>query len=312
MRRTDAIHFALMLASVGLAYFLPFELVLLSYVILGPAHYLTEISWLHDRSYFLPHRAVALALVAVAIAASFLESPFWYGVAVWVALIVCAVLAAARTALQGMLLLMAATAVTIFLANRSSGFAVVGVLLPTLIHVSLFTLVFMSLGAARSRSLAQFGLVAVYLGAIVLIVASPPSSATVIPSLAEFAQESFGNVPQALGQALGIPTLKLDARLTGLLSFVYTYHYLNWFIKAEVIRWADVPKSRLMVVAAFSVGATALYFYDYRLGFAVLLSLSLTHVLLEFPLNSLSVRQLGALAGESLLRRHRRTRPSQA
>jgi hypothetical protein len=36
MRRTDAVHFALMLAALGLSYLLPFELVLLSYVFLGP------------------------------------------------------------------------------------------------------------------------------------------------------------------------------------------------------------------------------------------------------------------------------------
>jgi hypothetical protein len=42
------------------------------------------------------------------------------------------------------------------------------------------------------------------------------------------------------------------------------------------------------------------------LGFELLLSLSLTHVLLEFPLNSVSFRQLGALVGESVMQRARR------
>ena len=54
MRRADTIHAGLLLASLALAYVLPFELLLLSYAILGPAHYFTEISWLHDRRYFLP------------------------------------------------------------------------------------------------------------------------------------------------------------------------------------------------------------------------------------------------------------------
>jgi hypothetical protein len=306
MRRTDAIHFALMLAAVALSYLLPFELVLLSYVFLGPAHYLTEISWLHDRDYFLPHRGIALTLIVVALAVSFVENAYWFGVVVWTAFIVCALLSGARTALQGMILVIAAVAATMFLANHGPGFAIVGVLLPTLVHVSLFTLVFMVLGAARSRSPAQFGLVAAYLVAIVLIMAVPPSAATTIPALARLAHDSFGNVPQALGYALGMPDLKLDARLTGLLSFVYTYHYLNWFIKAEVIRWTDVPKSRLALIAALSIAATGFYFYDYVLGFALLLSLSLTHVLLEFSLNSVSLRQLGALAGESMMQRSRR------
>jgi hypothetical protein len=299
MHRTDLAHFVLLAAAAGLTYVLPFELVLLSYVFLGPAHYLTEISWLHDRKYFLPHRGIALALIVVALAVSFVENAFWFGVIVWIAFLVCALLAGARTALQGMILVIMALAATIFLYSHGPGFAIVGVLLPTLVHVSLFTLVFMVLGAARSRSRAQFGLVLAYLAALALIVAVPPSAATAIPALATLAHDSFGNVPQALGYALGMPGLKLDARLTGLLSFVYTYHYLNWFIKAEVIRWADVPKSRLALMAALSGAATAFYFYDYVLGFALLLSLSLTHVLLEFPLNSVSIRQLGALAGDN-------------
>jgi hypothetical protein len=299
MHRTDLVHFALLAAAAGLTYVLPFELVLLSYVFLGPAHYLTEISWLHDRKYFLPHRGIALALIVVALAVSFVEDAFWFGVVVWIAFIVCALLAGARTALQGMILVIVALAATIFLYSHGPGFAIVGVLLPTLVHVSLFTLVFMVLGAARSRSPAQFGLVSAYLAALALIVTVPPSAATAIPALATLAHDSFGNVPQALGYALGMPGLKLDARLTGLLSFVYTYHYLNWFIKAEVIRWADVPKSRLALMAALSCAATAFYFYNYVLGFALLLSLSLTHVLLEFPLNSVSIRQLGALAGDN-------------
>jgi hypothetical protein len=305
MRRTDVVHFALMLAAFALAYLLPFELVLLSYVFLGPAHYLTEISWLHDRNYFLPHRGIALALIVVALAASFVQNPTWFGVVVWLAFIICVLFAGARTALQGVIVMMAALAATAYLAGHSPGFAIVGVLLPTIIHVSLFTLVFMALGAARSRSTAQFGLVAAYLVAIILIMAVPPSSATAIPALAKLAHESFGNVPQALGYAIGVPNLQLDARLTGLLSFVYTYHYLNWFIKADVIRWADVPRWRLALVAGCSIAATAFYFYDYVLGFALLLGLSLTHVLLEFPLNSVSFRQLGALAGESLMQRRR-------
>ena len=133
MRRTDAVHFALMFAAIGLSYILPFELVLLAYVFLGPAHYLTEISWLHDRKYFLPHRGVALALIVVALAVSFVENAYWFGVVVWTAFIVCALLAGTRTALQGMILLMAAAAATIFLASRGPGFAIIGVLLPTLI-----------------------------------------------------------------------------------------------------------------------------------------------------------------------------------
>ena len=51
-----------------------------------------------------------------------------------------------------MVLFIAAIALTAFmLASRFSP-AALGILLPTLIHVSLFTLVFMALGALRSGS----------------------------------------------------------------------------------------------------------------------------------------------------------------
>src|SRR5207253_5587523 len=56
-QRLDAINYAnaaLMLASCAAAFLLPFELFLFVYAVLGPLHYLTQISWLHDRDYFVP------------------------------------------------------------------------------------------------------------------------------------------------------------------------------------------------------------------------------------------------------------------
>jgi hypothetical protein len=42
-----------MLLASCLAIVIPFELVLLSYAVLGPAHYLTEISWLSGNNFSL-------------------------------------------------------------------------------------------------------------------------------------------------------------------------------------------------------------------------------------------------------------------
>ena len=58
--------------------------------------------------------------------------------------------------------------------------AVLGVLLPTLIHVSLFTLVFMTLGAYRSGAKVQWLLVVLYLSAIALILIAPPRALGVL------------------------------------------------------------------------------------------------------------------------------------
>ena len=306
MRTINAVHLGLMLAALAITYLVPFELLLLSYVVLGPAHYFTEISWLHDRKYFLPHRNVAFGLAGVAVVAALIDNASWFGFVIWMAFVACALLTT-TTAAQSAALTIVALGVTAMMALNGSSLAVVGILLPTLIHVSLFTLAFMTLGAYRSGSKAQALLVAVYLMAIGIILVEPPSAATQIPAFAKAGQEYFGNVGPALGRLLGIANLRLDTRLTSLLAFVYTYHYLNWFIKADVIRWAEIPRSRLALVVAASAASTALYFYNYAFGFTVLLALSLVHVVLEFPLNNLAFRQLGTAVGQEFTQRlHRR------
>jgi hypothetical protein len=270
--------------------------------VLGPAHYATEISWLHDRKYFVPQRGVAVALAAVAIIAALIENASWFGFVMWAAFVLCVLIAATTTAMQGVLFVIAAIGVTAALAMHGASLAVLGVLLPTLIHVSVFTLVFMTLGAYRSGARMQWVLVALYVASILLILLAPPSAATLIPSFAKAGESYFANVAPALGRLLGIPDLRLDTRLTSLLAFVYTYHYLNWFIKAEIIHWNRMTKQRLVLVIAASAASTALYFYDYAFGFTVLLAFSLAHIVLEFPLNGLALRQLGAAIGQSAVK----------
>jgi hypothetical protein len=301
--RGNIAHLLLLLAALALSYLLPFELFVLSYAVLGPAHYLTEISWLHDRRYFLPHRVIAAVLCAVAFAAMFIADAFWLGIVVCFSFVACAILAIAPTQRRMWTSLAAAGVAFVVLGQLDAPFRIAWVLLPTLIHVSLFTLFFMTAGAHRSKSPTQFALVAIYLAAVALILVIPPSGATVIPKLGAIGKEYFGDIAPALGSVFGVPDLKFDARITGLLSFVYTYHYLNWFIKADVIRWAAVPRPRLIGIAMLSLSATGLYFFNYAYGFMVLLLLSLIHVLLEFPLNSLCMRQLGAAVGAGFMRR---------
>src|SRR4051812_26706632 len=301
MRLTDAAHLGLMLAALVASYLVPFELLLLSYVVLGPAHYASEISWLHDRKYFLPQRGIAIALAITAIIAALIDNASWFGFVMWAAFVACALLAATTTALQSTMLFMGAFALTGIMLSNGATMAVVGILLPTLVHVSLFTLVFMMLGAFRSGQKMQWVLVALYLAAIALILLAPPSAAARVPSFAAAGHDYFANVGPALGRLFGIPDLLLDTKLTSLLAFVYTYHYLNWFIKAEVIRWNAMSGGRIALVVAASVASTALYFYDYAFGFTVLLALSLAHIVLEFPLNSLALRQLaGAISGSAV------------
>ena len=296
MRRTDIVHVGLLLASLALAYVLPFELLLLSYAVLGPAHYFTEISWLHDRSYFLPHRGIAVVLAAVALGAMFMASSYWLGVLLWCVFVGCAILAVTPAPRRAALYSVIALALTGMLVASDTPFELAAVLLPTFIHVCIFTLIFMTLGAVRAKSTVQFAIVGVYLAMIGVILVLPPGQHTVIPAFARLGQSYFGSVAPALGSLFGVPGLQFGGRITGLLSFVYTYHYLNWFIKADVIRWAQIPRARLAAIAVLSAASTGLYLYNYAIGMLVLLLISLLHVLLEFPLNGLSLRQLAGAA----------------
>ena len=305
MPRADAIHLGLMAAALVLAYVLPFELLLLSYAILGPVHYLTEISWLHQRRYFLLWPWLASALVILAVAA--INTTSWQasGLMIWSALLLAAVAAIPMRWFARAVIAAVAVALTWAIFTQDIFIAITAALIPTVIHVSLFTLVFMIVGAHRARSWSQAALIGIYLAAIALIFVLPPGAPIRWLHFDEIGWRYFAAVAPALGKFIGIPDWHVDQRFAGLLSFVYTYHYLNWFIKADVIRWRDVPTWRLVGVTVLGIAATALYFYDYALGFRVLLFLSLLHVLLEFPLNALSFRQLGGILLSGVQRRVR-------
>ncbi|HEY1612064.1 MAG TPA: hypothetical protein VGF97_00040 [Rhizomicrobium sp.] len=295
MRRADLIHLGLLLVSLAMAYVLPFELLLLSYIVLGPAHYFTEISWLHDRSYFMPTRIFAIVLAAAALGGMFIAHPYWSGVLLWCCFLAAGLAALGLSLRRSLMLGVVAATATILMVMAGAPFRIVGILLPTLIHVSIFTLAFMTLGALRSRSPIQFALIGAYLAAIAAIPIAPPSAATVIPVFAKLGQDFFGDIAPSLGRLFGVPDLQFAGRITGLLSFVYTYHYLNWFIKADVTRWANIPRRRLIGVVVLSAASTGLCFYNYTIGITVLLLVSLLHVLLEFPLNTIAIRDLAAM-----------------
>lgn len=78
------------------------------------------------------------------------------------------------------------------------------------------------------------------------------------------------------------------------IAFAYTYHYFNWFSKASIIRWHEVPRLRLAVIATLWLASIALYAHDYQLGVRWLLFLSVLHVLLEFPLDHKTLLAIGS------------------
>ena len=67
VERIDYINIALLVVSCIMAFIVPFELFLFAYGVLGPLHYLTEISWLHDKNYYSTDRRDVILLVVVSL-----------------------------------------------------------------------------------------------------------------------------------------------------------------------------------------------------------------------------------------------------
>jgi hypothetical protein len=68
--RINGVNIGLMLLSCVAAFIMPFEVFLFAYAFMGPLHYLTEISWLHDRQYFAKGKYDFLILLVIGVVLS--------------------------------------------------------------------------------------------------------------------------------------------------------------------------------------------------------------------------------------------------
>ncbi|MEO7524305.1 MAG: hypothetical protein ABIT58_09435 [Ferruginibacter sp.] len=69
--RINTLNIGLMIISCIAAFIMPFEVFLFAYAFMGPLHYLTEISWLHDRQYFAKGKYDFLVLLGIGVVLSF-------------------------------------------------------------------------------------------------------------------------------------------------------------------------------------------------------------------------------------------------
>jgi hypothetical protein len=326
--RINYLNIGLMLISCVIALFIPFELFLFAYAVLGPAHYLTEISWLQKRRFFTRGEYDFWLLGGLA-ALLFFSAPWStqsYGaqdssntaVYTFLALggaLVLALTDKIRPRILGLLSVIALA----FLVVSPTGFLVMlfATFVPTLVHVYLFTGFFILYGALKERSRSGYLAFCVFLLCPLLCwFIDPrkftPSAYVVVSYFKNFSPLNMAilgiDMPhtRAAGADAG---LKIFSSGSGLIvmrfiAFAYTYHYLNWFSKTSIIRWHEVGTKRLMAIGALWLGAVGVYIYDYSLGFKVLFCLSFMHIYLEFPLNHLSImgtfREVRSLIGGPL------------
>jgi hypothetical protein len=326
----DWLNIALMFLAAGAAYVLPFEVFLFSYAVLGPLHYLTEISWLHERKYFTTGARDAIVLFLLSVVLFFVN----VGVpTIWpaprpdtappqvIAQYSATMQQAGATIIY--LALMSALAMVVFrsLSSKIAMMLLAGVFLmgmiklplwilfftiflPTLVHVFVFTAAFMLLGALKNRSvpgLLSFLLLFVIAG---LLLFYRPDVYTIVPEGVKSHYHNFvelnGWLANLFGESWNRARIKevayqtpLGVALMRFIAFAYTYHYLNWFSKTSIIKWHQVNKFRLVAIVVLWLVAVGLYWWNYQIGFIALYTLSFLHVFLEFPLNWRSFLELG-------------------
>jgi hypothetical protein len=289
----------LILLSLVWAYALPVEGLFLSYAILGPLHYLTQISWLHDRDYFLGNKYTPPAFLAVGLATvfwvSYVSDNFHQAaVGIWSLLLITPFLRDWRMVPVGLLLV---PIVAWHLSKEPVSALLAAAFIPSVIHVGAFTLLFLLAGALRRGGAAGALSVAAWLASAAALVFLPAKGLGVHWELSAAPREFFDPMMDAMGKLVGIDTPRDHmAGIYGFLTFIYTYHYLNWFSKTELLKWQDVPRVRMGGIIILYLACLGLYFHNYAFGYMAVLALSTLHVVMEFPLNTQTIGALPGLA----------------
>jgi len=312
--RINYLNIGLMLISCVVALYIPFELFLFAYAVLGPAHYLTEIAWLHKRGYFTKgkHDYLLLGGLAVLLFIAVLSSgknPGELTQSMNMATFTFLALGAALVFLLTgntlhRILGLAAVGVLALSALNAAGFLVVllATFVPTLVHVYLFTGFFMLYGALKERSRTGYLAFCVFLACpIACLLIDPrrymPGAYVAVSYFFNFASVNLAvlgmHFPTTRAEGVNAAAQVFMSHkgliLMRFIAFAYTYHYLNWFSKTSIIRWHKVGMSRLAVIGGLWLAAVGIYIYNYSLGYKVLFCLSFMHVYLEFPLNHMSI-----------------------
>ena len=305
----DQLNILLLVVAGGLSFYFPFEVFLFSFVVLGPLHYLTEISWLSKRDFFLQDSVGIKWLVTLCTLSIICVYGFRWeqgmGILVGAALI-ASVYFTYQSAWRYRFLVVACLVSLCMLLSFQNWFVVFfALLLPTIIHTIIFTVFFMLAGSMRSRSV--WGFVATILFLVITIalvtvpIASPYSTTAYalnainstpnFTRLYELSHHIFFSQPFTVD---GLFTTPAGWAVSRFIAFIYTYHYLNWFSKTTVIKWHDVPRELLVFTIGIWLLSVALYSWRMVTGINVLFYLALLHAFLEFPLNIITIKNVVA------------------
>ena len=292
--KINYLNIVLMILSVVMACTMPLEVFLGAYAFLGPAHYLTEISWLHDRGYFTTGKRdwawllLSVGVIVVNQLYSYDYDREVFRFAITATFLLAGVFAFWKPGPKKKKYGFAALGLAVLCLTFSMESArFLAIFLPTLIHVYVFTGLFILYGALKSKSFSGLLSLAVFIACAPLTFAIDLTGGNYAPSqyFAD-ASDTFSGLRSSLISLLGL-TENQETTMMALrfFAFCYSYHYLNWFSKTQVINWHRISRRRLAIICAAYLVSIGTYLIDFRLGFALLVALSFGHVVLEFPLN---------------------------
>lgn len=323
--KVDILNTGLIIVAFILAYFLPFELFLFSYAVLGPLHYFTEINWIKEKNYFVDNKfwiyIIGIFCFIITLP-TLINLPFFEEIGnnefiqflryiilkydsglFFLALVIAfAFLMFKKKKIQYWVIAFGIV-IAFLLRNVSQAIILFSVFLPTIIHVYLFTLLFMWYGNLKTKErVGYFNIILLVLVPIIISALTiDAKSYHFSDSIKQiFTENNFNiinvNIYKLLGLSDGTKFFfyeSIDLKVQMFISFAYTYHYLNWFSKTTVIGWHKrLTQKRTVVIIVLWVASVALYFYNYRVGLIMLLFLSMIHVFMEFPLNIISIKTI--------------------
>lgn len=326
-KETDLINVFLIIFSLFLAFQYPFELFFFSFIVLGPLHYLTEINWLKEKNYFVQNRHTVWLFVLITVIISipffqkieiirdFFQSTGYQPILKWVnrqfgylilfGLLFSIALVHFSSWFKLMMFFIVAAGLSFVLLNYNKTlFMIATFLITTIIHVYLFTLLFMYFGYTKNKTFyGKLNIILLLVCPLLIMISTSPLSESyqLSPYIVGAVYDSgIGELVYRIAQLLNIHTYgTLDlstpkaVKIMTFISFAYTYHYLNWFSKTSIIGWSrNLTKQKTYAILLIWIGIIILYKYNFNYGLVLLFFFSTLHVLLEFPLNITTMRAL--------------------
>lgn len=312
--RGELLNSIMLILSFLVSIFLPFDTFLFSYAVLGPLHYLTELHWLKSKKFFLQKQqnpfnsifSISLIIIPIVI----LVASFYFfgqkidallGIIIIGFFLIAYLLAHFSISRKVMfLLVIAIVCLLLGLFYAKMGVLVIlGVFIPTLIHVYFFTGLFMINGYLKKPSILSFINFSLLFIVPFVIYFIPIESFLIdlkSPSEKIYSSTNFKNLNDWMITTFNIAEHNkrtVFIKIQIFIAFAYTYHYLNWFVKTSIIGWTkNLSLKKGILVLAIWILSIALYWNNYQLGLTVLFVLSMMHVLAEFPLNAISINTI--------------------